>query len=89
MSRKGKIAATGESELESTYKTKVKYHCPKRGWVEEEVEVKRYKAAKPQEGSRFDNEVVELLKSIKITDDEDQAEELENEGMSVVEPEEL
>ena len=43
--------------LEATYKTKIRYKCPKRGWVEEEVEVKRYKAVAPPEGTVFEAEI--------------------------------
>lgn len=32
-----------EAEIEKEYTTLVKYECPKRGWVEEEVVVKRFK----------------------------------------------
>lgn len=43
--------------LEATYKTKIRYKCPKRGWVEEEVEVKRYKTVAPPEGTVFEAEI--------------------------------
>ena len=38
--------------MEKEYKTKIRYHCPKRGWVEQEVTVTRYKAPE-QEDSKF------------------------------------
>jgi hypothetical protein len=46
--------------LESTYKTKIRYECPKRGWVEEEVVVKRYKSIDPPEGTAFDPELLKI-----------------------------
>jgi hypothetical protein len=46
--------------LEAVYKTKIKYRCPKRGWVEEEVEVKRYKAPPPPEGTVLETEIEDL-----------------------------
>ena len=39
MGRKKKVR-----EVEKEYRTKIKYKCPKRGWVEEEVVIKRYKS---------------------------------------------
>ena len=47
--------------MESTYKTTIKYQCPKRGWVEEEVEVKRYKAVEPPKGAAFDEDASSSL----------------------------
>lgn len=53
--------------LETSYKTKIRYLCPKRGWVEEEVEVKRYKSVAPPEGTVFEAENVDV--PIVETDD--------------------
>lgn len=39
-----------EKEIDSTYTTKIKYKCPKRGWIEEEVTITRYKAEEKEEG---------------------------------------
>jgi succinate dehydrogenase flavin-adding protein (antitoxin of CptAB toxin-antitoxin module) len=36
-------------EIEKEYKTKIRFKCPKRGWVEEEITVKRYKAKEVDE----------------------------------------
>ena len=44
--------------MEKEYKTKVKYQCPKRGWVEEEVTVTRYKSPE-QDESKFGYSFVE------------------------------
>lgn len=52
---------TSEDNVESTYKTTIKYKCPKRGWVEEEVEVKRYKSVAPPEGTVFEADIVEII----------------------------
>jgi succinate dehydrogenase flavin-adding protein (antitoxin of CptAB toxin-antitoxin module) len=38
-----------ENVVEKEYKTKIKYHCPKRGWVEQEVTVTRYQAQDQEE----------------------------------------
>ena len=46
-----------EDNMEAVYKTKIRYKCPTRGWVEEEVEVKRFKAIDPPEGIPFDAEI--------------------------------
>jgi hypothetical protein len=32
-----------EGNVMETYETTVRYNCPKRGWVEEKVMIKRYK----------------------------------------------
>ena len=40
----GRKKTKREHELEKEYVTRIKYKCPKRGWVEEEVTVKRFKA---------------------------------------------
>jgi hypothetical protein len=50
-----------EELLETTYKTKIKYMCPVRGIVEEEVEVRRYSSIAPPEGSVIDAEELEVL----------------------------
>lgn len=49
-----------ENIVENTYKTKIKYKCPKRGWVEEEVEVKRYKAQEPTRDSQVEIEAFDI-----------------------------
>lgn len=36
-------------EIEKEYRTKIRYFCSKRGWVEQEVWVRRYKAIEPVE----------------------------------------
>ena len=60
-----------EDNLETTYKTKITYHCPKRGLVTEEVEVKKYKATEiPDDPSRLIFDEKE-----PIDDDEDIDEE--------------
>jgi hypothetical protein len=46
-----------EDALEIVYKTKIRYKCPKRGWVEEEVDVKRFKAVTPPEGTPFETDI--------------------------------
>jgi hypothetical protein len=50
-----------EELLETTYKTKIKYNCPVRGIVEQEVEVKRYSSIAPPEGNTIDAEELEVL----------------------------
>jgi hypothetical protein len=55
------------NNLEATYKTKIRYKCPKRGWIEEEVEVKRYKTVAPSEGTVLETEI----ESIPIEDLDD------------------
>jgi hypothetical protein len=57
--RKNKMKSK-EELLETTYKTKIKYKCPVRGWVEEEVEVKRYSTIMPPEGSMIDAENIDV-----------------------------
>jgi len=49
-------------EILNTYTTKIKYKCPNRGWVEEEVTVKRYQE------KRLPEDVVDVS---KILDEED------------------
>ena len=56
-----------EELLETTYKTTIKYKCPVRGWVEEEVEVRRYTAVAPPEGTVFEAEI----ESIPVEDLDD------------------
>lgn len=55
-----------ENDLETTYKTTIRYKCPKRGWVVEEVEVKRYKSIAPPEGKVLDTEEVPLISPEEI-----------------------
>jgi len=38
-----------EAEVESIVTKKIRFHCPKRGWVEEEIQVKRYKSETKEE----------------------------------------
>lgn len=54
-----------EDKIELVYKTTVRYECPKRGWVEEEVEVKRFKAATPPDGSELDIELDQTLTEVE------------------------
>jgi len=49
-----------ENNLEAKYKTKIRYKCPKRGWVEEEVEVKRYRAVDAPDGTVFEAELEDI-----------------------------
>jgi len=57
MPRKKDSGNVKQAELEISYKTKIRFKCPKRGWVEEEIEVKRYKAATQPEGTTIDTEL--------------------------------
>jgi len=59
--RKSKVV---EDVVEYTYKTKIKYICPKRGLVEEEIEIKHYKAAVPPKGTVLDVESLESIEDI-------------------------
>lgn len=69
MSRKRTVKEDEVPIVESTYKTKIKYKCPKRGWVEEEVEVKRFKAPEPPKGHSVEiAEAVDLVEEIDIKD---------------------
>lgn len=55
-----------------TYKKMIKYTCPVRGEVEEEVEVKVYGAVPMEESSRFeDPELRELLRQEGVVEDEE------------------
>ena len=49
-------------EILDTYTTTIRYKCPKRGWVEEEVVVKRYQEKRLPE---------DLVDVSKIIDEED------------------
>jgi hypothetical protein len=59
------------NEIETKYTTKIKYQCPKRGWVEEEVTVTRFKA-KEQDESKYGYSFMEEEK-----ESEEQTEESE------------
>jgi hypothetical protein len=48
------------NKIETVYKTTVKYLCPTRGWVEQEVEVKRFKATTVPEGTVVDADMTEV-----------------------------
>jgi hypothetical protein len=54
-----------EDKIELVYKTTIRYECPKRGWVEEEVEVKRFKAATPPDGAALDIELDQTLTEVE------------------------
>lgn len=60
---RSKRSSVIEEIVEYTYKTKVKYMCPHRGPVEEEIEVKRYKATPPPKGSILD---VDSLEHVEV-----------------------
>lgn len=38
-----------EIEVKSVRLEKIRWHCPKRGWVEEEIEIKQYKSGDEKE----------------------------------------
>jgi hypothetical protein len=52
-----------EVELLGTEKRMISYHCPVRGLVTQEVEVKKYKGQKAPEHKQVDSEISELLNS--------------------------
>lgn len=53
-------------EIELTYKTKISYVCPKRGLVEEEVRVKRYKGTdSPDDPSAL------IFKEVETSDEDE------------------
>ena len=51
------------TELIGTVKRVITYHCPKRGTVTQEVEVKKYRGQKAPEHKPIDSEISELLNS--------------------------
>jgi len=54
-----------EPEIDKTYKTKIKYKCPKRGWVEEEVTITRYKTEEKEEGKHSYSFIEEEKEEVK------------------------
>lgn len=54
-----------DENIELVYKTTIKYQCPKRGWVEEEVEVTRFKAVTPPDGTVLE---IDLDDPIEVED---------------------
>ncbi len=51
------------TELIGTEKKMITYHCPARGLVTQEVEVKKYRGQKAPEHKQVDPEIAELLNS--------------------------
>lgn len=51
------------TELIGTVKRMITYHCPKRGLVTQEVDVKKYRGQKAPEHKTVDSEISELLNS--------------------------
>jgi hypothetical protein len=45
------------AEVETKYTTVMKYLCPVRGWVEEEVEIKRYRSLGAPEGKVLEMDI--------------------------------
>jgi succinate dehydrogenase flavin-adding protein (antitoxin of CptAB toxin-antitoxin module) len=54
-----------EKEIDNTYKTKIKYKCPKRGWVEEEVTITRYETGEKVEGKHSYSFIEEEKEEVK------------------------
>lgn len=45
-------------EVESTELKKIRFYCPTRGWIEQEIEVKRYKSEN-KEDSKYTYSFIE------------------------------
>jgi hypothetical protein len=45
-----------ENEIETVYTTVIRFLCPKRGWVEETVQVKKYRPAPEKQETHIDLE---------------------------------
>jgi succinate dehydrogenase flavin-adding protein (antitoxin of CptAB toxin-antitoxin module) len=54
---------------EEVYVTKIKFKCPKRGIVEQEVKVKKYAAQSVPEAKATDETIAELLSTENSFDD--------------------
>ena len=47
--------------IEYTYKTKIKYMCPQRGLIEQEVDVRRYRGLNPPVGISLEIESIDSI----------------------------